>query len=524
MTSPSTKGVGNIDPPRRRRWLPWLIAAVLFCGPLLRVAYLYWQHDGWHEIELGLETTVVTEPRTPDGFVDFAGAINARAGAGVTPENNAVVLLVQAYGPSEIAPAERTRYFELLGMAPLPESGQYLIDDREFLLKQGEPEDGLPARLEQFGNDTGAATTRPWSDTEFPALAEFLKANDAPLQRVIEATRRERYFSPLATPDAQLLSLHYPIEIQNRLAARLLIMRAMHRLDSGDVAGSWDDILACHRLARLTGKSLHSMSLLVSYALNRMAAVGANAIIRDPRLSAEQARSCLADLDTLPPLREAYEVIDFEERLNVIDSYCRLLRGMAPYHVANRQTPQLSVKDRTIDWNLVLRQANTHLDEMVRIMQIDDPNERDAEFKRVENLNFPSAGNWKMFVKAFLGASEEMSLEFEKAITMLMWPAMFRLREAQMTTAAQAQLTRLGFALAVHRHEHGAFPDSLAELTPGLLNELPLDPCSGQAFVYRRTDDGYVLYSLGYNRTDDNGAGYEDDPQGDDQALRVRAN
>jgi hypothetical protein len=34
---------------------------------------------------------------------------------------------------------------------------------------------------------------------------------------------------------------------------------------------------------------------------------------------------------------------------------------------------------------------------------------------------------------------------------------------------------------------------------------VPIDPYSDRPLVYRRTDDGYLLYSVGSNRVDDGG-------------------
>jgi hypothetical protein len=60
---------------------------------------------------------------------------------------------------------------------------------------------------------------------------------------------------------------------------------------------------------------------------------------------------------------------------------------------------------------------------------------------------------------------------------------------------------------AVRRYilECGAPPDSLAALAPEYLRQIPDDPLGNGPFIYRRTADGYVLYSVGGNRVDDGG-------------------
>jgi hypothetical protein len=61
-------------------------------------------------------------------------------------------------------------------------------------------------------------------------------------------------------------------------------------------------------------------------------------------------------------------------------------------------------------------------------------------------------------------------------------------------------------ALLRYKKDKGSYPDNLQELvTAGYLKELPLDPYSDKPSVYRRTDDNFILYSLGENFKDDGG-------------------
>ncbi|MBI5772643.1 MAG: protein kinase [Verrucomicrobia bacterium] len=61
-------------------------------------------------------------------------------------------------------------------------------------------------------------------------------------------------------------------------------------------------------------------------------------------------------------------------------------------------------------------------------------------------------------------------------------------------------------ALERHRAAKGACPDTLNALVPLFAAKLPHDLFDGQPLRYRRTDDGrYLLYSIGWNSTDDGG-------------------
>lgn len=67
-------------------------------------------------------------------------------------------------------------------------------------------------------------------------------------------------------------------------------------------------------------------------------------------------------------------------------------------------------------------------------------------------------------------------------------------------------LARVAIALERYRLAHGAYPDSLDALAPQYLKQIPHDIINGQPLQYRRTADGqFVLYSVGWNETDDGG-------------------
>jgi len=73
-----------------------------------------------------------------------------------------------------------------------------------------------------------------------------------------------------------------------------------------------------------------------------------------------------------------------------------------------------------------------------------------------------------------------------------------------MKTHRAALVTTLG--VIRYQKETGQYPTDLNELVAaGYLNRLPIDPYSGRPLVYRQTDGGFLLYSLGTNLKDNGG-------------------
>lgn len=71
-----------------------------------------------------------------------------------------------------------------------------------------------------------------------------------------------------------------------------------------------------------------------------------------------------------------------------------------------------------------------------------------------------------------------------------------------------AQLRMLIIKLALHAYklEHNRLPDSLEELIPLYMPEMPIDPFDGERMRYRRNGVKYVVYSCGPDEDDDGGA------------------
>jgi hypothetical protein len=93
-------------------------------------------------------------------------------------------------------------------------------------------------------------------------------------------------------------------------------------------------------------------------------------------------------------------------------------------------------------------------------------------------------------------------------------------RVADRTEQGERNL-HLAFALAAYRGEHGRYPEGLDALAPKYLAVVPTDLFSGQALLYRPSERGYLLYSVGVNGRDEQGHGADDTPRGDDLPIRM---
>ncbi len=66
-------------------------------------------------------------------------------------------------------------------------------------------------------------------------------------------------------------------------------------------------------------------------------------------------------------------------------------------------------------------------------------------------------------------------------------------------------LARVAIVLERDCMAHGKYPEALAALAPQFIDKLPHDVIGGGPLKYSRTDNGFVLYSIGWNEKDDGG-------------------
>jgi hypothetical protein len=109
-----------------------------------------------------------------------------------------------------------------------------------------------------------------------------------------------------------------------------------------------------------------------------------------------------------------------------------------------------------------------------------------------------------------------------EVISLVGLPSLHKLALKTTITQTDINLAYLVCALERYRLAHGQYPDDLNSLVPQIANALPNDAVKGGPLHYRRNGNAFVLYSVGWNGTDDGGKvvparnkSYSDPAQGD---------
>jgi len=101
----------------------------------------------------------------------------------------------------------------------------------------------------------------------------------------------------------------------------------------------------------------------------------------------------------------------------------------------------------------------------------------------------------------------------------LLLPSIARTAQKAALAQAGADCAVIACALERYRRKHGQFPESLGALEPQFVEKLPHDVINGEPLKYCRPSNGeYILYSVGWNETDDGGVTIEAE-SGEDNPL-----
>ncbi len=531
-------------------------------------------------IRPGYDTTRITEPRADDGYVDYAAALNRLASQGVNRKNNAACLLWRVVDREETRFPQsyfESRWFRMV--APPADEATRRFDSYESYGRRKFKSMGQSITGERwdqlFIHFNTALEQGIWKAEEFPLIAEWLNAMDEPLAIIAEAARRPRYFSPvhrglinekgeptfpgaISPVGSGSIWFEDPLHaIRRSLPAFRL--RAALLIGRGDGKKAWEDIATCHRLARLWAQS----------PIMRMYAVGCEAEITANKAMFLLASSgILSDKELLDVLRQRRRMGSWKLPISQLDLGTRFLTLDLTQEVPRRRrkpfayfvgtgrgldpapTPAgMAYTEATLlwatDWNLVAKIINNQFDEWVRVLRIQD----DAE--RIARLTALAEDYWKW----------QAAMQDSKLRSIMEWlpgrspqPLAFLLTQRLMSSHNIARLALgagggppfsgafetsyrqvavyiglgdLSIAIAIHKARHGEYPRSLDTLAPRVLKRIPMDLLGQTTYRYRQTPEGCVVYSVGPNRTDNNGqfADIIDDPRNlDDIAVRFGRN
>ncbi len=464
-------------------------------------------------ITIGRETTVIVEPLTAAGYPDYLQALNDEYRLGVTPENNAAALMVQAFGPETIPTVCRERFFDLLGTDAVQEA-EGCVTTRDSFRKQlreesqaGESADPGSVAAADFRSQVDEAMRRPWSPTEFPAVVRWLQANAHHFSTFLAASQRPRCYVPLVSPPEgefpdMVVSACSPNGHYIRECASLLAARAMFQLHQGDIDASWDDTLTCHRLGRLFAEDPTLIGRLAAAYAEFTACQCEVAIARYGELKHEMAARMIDQLESLKPFPAMSQAIDVAERFAFLDAVSAIASGTSPFvRTGSSAVDEISLD--TVDWNRVLRVGNSRYDRAVEAMRMPTHSERERALRRWES-DTDECFRLATRPLSVLGElvrirlpRQSLSVVVGDHLACSMIPAADAASREEDCLRTAIRFAQVSIALSAYHFDHAEYPDALSRLSPSYLRAVPKDVFTGNDFHYRLSDSGVLVCAMG---------------------------
>ena len=236
-----------------------------------------------------------------------------------------------------------------------------------------------------------------------------------------------------------------------------------------------------------------SMSLLVRELLTRIAFEGMGAALPAGSLNLEQARSFVRKTEDMYHREGLEHALAYEAPLwlhFVTRNPAALLarEGSMPVLPATNAVTLLVLYPSPLGDNIVNADRETCARFMERIiLAAQEPYyEAQSELGSIE--------------------AELAGLSSLKGYTKALVPELMKgQRRVQARNEALLDLMRLGLLLEAHHADTGSYPANLTKLADEFGDDLPVDPFTGESYVYVPKDDTFLLYSVGMNQVDDGG-------------------
>jgi len=272
------------------------------------------------KIDLPAEYLVFTEPKRPDGTIDYITAINNKYSRGVTHQNNAYrdLFVLFDHVKEEIDPDHIRQTQQLLGLdAAALKQGPYLEALDDFLEKHNRD----PYELRQ------AFAENPLVASQDPLFQQWLIVNKPVLRRAMKAIEKPCYWAPFTktTKDESVVNVILPSLGQNRVITRSLQYWAFHEIKSGNAGRAIEIIGSLRHLAHHQSQDPSLISVLVGISINVVALDLVETLIESQILSTGNIQRLHLILSRHPAQFRMQTVIVEGEACMGLDLYMHIL-------------------------------------------------------------------------------------------------------------------------------------------------------------------------------------------------------
>ncbi len=347
-------------------------------------------------------------------------------------------------------------------------------------------------------------------------IDKWITGNKEAFDLVIAASQKPYYWMTYKNkdPNSGMIGVLFPNLSGFRDLARLLSWRARLSAEQGRFEDSFNDLTVCYRFGRHIRQGNKSLiEQLVGIAIEAISVQTLRDILGVHQIDSSALKALQENLERAVANEDF--VINFtSEKLFIYDGIQRCFTdGAFGSHLYLPRLMSLgdsfSETEPDFAWyklfvapfvvpKIAFHVLFTHPDKVKTRQMVDSLyNYYDnIAHKTPAQIHSDKIDSEKEFMKIVKG---NLLLE-------ILAPAVGRVVETGYRNKTDVQATVAIIALQRYKEDKGQYPDSLNDLiAAGFLKELPIDPWSDKPLIYRKTDAGFTLYSVGLNFKDDGG-------------------
>ena len=384
-----------------------------------------------------------------------------------------------------------------------------------------------------------------------PLINKWLADNKEILDLVIAGTQKPYYWQKYEEGGGVegMMSIPMPHLTEFRRLAYALRWRAQLHAEQGRYEEAFDDLKSCYRLGRHLKDGPFLIEQLVGFSIERTATEALLHIFCEHEIDLVRLTKLQQDFEEM--LADEDFTVDFEaEKLFLFDEIQRSFTGshylgeghIIPKHIyelypmvqvieslsadsqsispAKKQEPSWvskfisDVRYEIYELGDLIYEAGSFVKKNCYILFL-HPNKQET-FQAAQKFY----DYWERMKVKTPGQIQTEAIDIEEVhkkviagnvLLELLAPALARCVELSHLNECDVKSLIAIIALLRYEKRSGHYPDDLQELTSaGYLKELPMDPYSDKPLIYKRTDDNFLLYSVGPNFTDDGGESGKD--------------
>jgi len=348
------------------------------------------------------------------------------------------------------------------------------------------------------------------NDEQKKLIEKWLENNNKTLELVIAGSKKPYYRPKYETGDEnsnEMLSVSLPHLSEFRRLAEAMCWRARLKVEKGQYQDAFSDINSCYLFGQhlREGKSL--IEQLIGMKNETWAVQTIRDILSEHKIDSAKMAKLQRDFEQMVT-DENFKVNLKFEKLAIYDEIQRCFTEdrLGGGHLYLGRIAQLAVGegDLPAGANLVLHILFTH------------PNKQETR-ETVDRLydyweTITDKSPAQLRTEGIDIQKEGMEIIKGNILLELFTPAIGAVIRTSYRNKANVESTSTIIALLRYGQDTGDYPENLDDLVAaGYLKHLPMDPWSDKPLVYKRTDDGFMLYGVGSNFKDDGGQVFRDD-------------